>query len=46
MFRNNIRLAAHYRRGPVIIAGDAAHVHTPAGAQGLNTGIGDADNLG
>ena len=46
VFRPNIRLASHYRRGPVLVAGDAAHVHTPAGAQGLNTGIGDAYNLG
>ena len=46
LFRPNIRLAEIYRRGPVILAGDAAHVHTPAGAQGLNTGIGDAYNLG
>jgi len=46
VFRPNIRLAASYRRGRVLLAGDAAHVHTPAGAQGLNTGIGDAYNLG
>ncbi|WP_051342282.1 FAD-dependent monooxygenase [Pseudonocardia spinosispora] len=46
VFRPNVRLARRYRRGPVLLAGDAAHVHTPAGAQGLNTGIGDAYNLG
>ena len=46
VFRPNIRLAHSYRRGRVLLAGDAAHVHTPAGAQGLNTGIGDAYNLG
>ncbi len=46
VFRPNIRLAEYYRRGRVLLAGDAAHVHTPAGAQGLNTGIGDAYNLG
>lgn len=46
VFRPNIRLAESYRRGRVFIAGDAAHVHTPAGAQGLNTGIQDAYNLG
>jgi 2-polyprenyl-6-methoxyphenol hydroxylase-like FAD-dependent oxidoreductase len=46
VFRPNIRLAEHYRSGRVLLAGDAAHVHTPAGAQGLNTGIGDAYNLG
>lgn len=46
VFRPNIRLAEHYRIGRVFLAGDAAHVHTPAGAQGLNTGIQDAYNLG
>ncbi|MEU9449907.1 FAD-dependent oxidoreductase [Streptomyces sp. NPDC048277] len=46
VFRPNIRLAEHYGRGRVFLAGDAAHVHTPAGAQGLNTGIQDAYNLG
>jgi 2-polyprenyl-6-methoxyphenol hydroxylase-like FAD-dependent oxidoreductase len=46
VFRPNIRLAERYRLGRVLIAGDAAHVHTPAGAQGLNTGIQDGYNLG
>jgi 2-polyprenyl-6-methoxyphenol hydroxylase-like FAD-dependent oxidoreductase len=46
VFRPNVRLAEHYRRGRILIAGDAAHVHTPAGAQGLNTGVQDAYNLG
>lgn len=46
VFRPNIRLAEHYRLGRVFLAGDAAHVHTPAGAQGLNTGVQDAYNLG
>lgn len=46
VFRPNIRLASTYRQGRVFLAGDAAHVHTPAGAQGLNTGIQDAYNLG
>ncbi|WP_370964594.1 FAD-dependent oxidoreductase [Amycolatopsis sp. cg9] len=46
VFRPNIRLAEAYGRGRVFLAGDAAHVHTPAGAQGLNTGIQDAYNLG
>ncbi|GAA0273983.1 FAD-dependent monooxygenase [Streptomyces polychromogenes] len=35
-----------YRRGRVLLAGDAAHIHSPLGGQGLNTGIGDAVNLG
>ena len=35
-----------YRQGRVFIAGDAAHIHSPLGAQGLNLGIGDAINLG
>ncbi|QPQ89100.1 FAD-dependent monooxygenase (plasmid) [Burkholderia gladioli] len=46
VFRPNIRLAEHYRVHRVLLAGDAAHVHTPAGAQGMNTGIQDAYNLG
>ncbi|MGW9369656.1 FAD-dependent monooxygenase [Streptomyces xanthophaeus] len=45
-FRPNVRLVEHYRVGRVFLAGDAAHVHTPAGAQGLNTGVQDAYNLG
>jgi hypothetical protein len=45
-WRPNIRLAQHYRRGRIFIAGDAAHVHTPFGGQGLNTGIQDSYNLG
>ncbi len=45
-WRSNVRLAERYREGRVFIAGDAAHVHTPAGAQGMNTGIQDAYNLG
>jgi len=46
VFRPNIRLAEHYGRGRVFLVGDAAHVHTPAGAQGLNTGMQDGYNLG
>ncbi|MDF3819701.1 FAD-dependent oxidoreductase [Leptospira sp. 96542] len=46
VFRPNIRLAQSYRKDRALIIGDAAHVHTPAGAQGLNTGIQDAYNLG
>ena len=46
VFRPNVRLVERYRTGRVFLAGDAAHVHTPAGAQGLNTGIQDAWNLG
>jgi 2-polyprenyl-6-methoxyphenol hydroxylase-like FAD-dependent oxidoreductase len=44
-FRLAHRHAARYQAGPVFLAGDAAHVHSPAGAQGMNTGIQDAWNL-
>ncbi|MFD0775948.1 FAD-dependent monooxygenase, partial [Streptomonospora algeriensis] len=40
------RQADRYRHGRVLLAGDAAHVHTPFGGQGLNLGVGDAMNLG
>jgi 2-polyprenyl-6-methoxyphenol hydroxylase-like FAD-dependent oxidoreductase len=43
---NAARQAAQYRHGRVFLAGDAAHVHLPLGAQGMNTGIQDAVNLG
>jgi 2-polyprenyl-6-methoxyphenol hydroxylase-like FAD-dependent oxidoreductase len=46
IFRPNVRLAARYRAGNVFLVGDAAHCHTPAGAQGLNTGVQDSYNLG
>ncbi|MCF1599285.1 FAD-dependent monooxygenase [Streptomyces muensis] len=45
-FRLHNRGAGHYRSGPFFLAGDAAHIHSPAGAQGMNTGIQDALNLG
>jgi 2-polyprenyl-6-methoxyphenol hydroxylase-like FAD-dependent oxidoreductase len=45
-FRLHHRQATTYRDGPVFLAGDAAHIHSPAGAQGMNTGIQDAVNLG
>jgi 2-polyprenyl-6-methoxyphenol hydroxylase-like FAD-dependent oxidoreductase len=45
-FRVHHRLAAHYRSGRLLLAGDAAHVHSPAGGQGMNTGIQDAVALG
>ncbi|HET6735324.1 FAD-dependent monooxygenase [Mycobacterium sp.] len=44
-FRIHRRLADSYRRGRVLLAGDAAHIHSPLGGQGMNTGIGDAENL-
>jgi hypothetical protein len=46
VWRANIRLVEWYRVGDVFLAGDAAHIHSPAGGQGLNTGIQDAYNLG
>src|SRR5215212_9606447 len=45
-FRIQRRQADRYRRGPIFLAGDAAHVHSPVGGQGMNTGIQDAFNLG
>ncbi len=43
---DNTRLADTYRRGRVLLAGDAAHVHSPFGGQGMSLGLADAANLG
>ncbi|MFJ9024883.1 FAD-dependent monooxygenase [Streptomyces sp. NPDC102259] len=45
-FTDATRQAAHYRQGRVLLAGDAAHIHLPAGGQGMSTGVQDAVNLG
>lgn len=45
-FSDAARQAAEYRRGRVLLAGDAAHIHAPNGGQGLNLGVQDAVNLG
>jgi hypothetical protein len=44
-YRVHHRVARHFGRGRVFLAGDAAHIHSPVGGQGMNTGIGDAVNL-
>ena len=46
VWRPNIRMVDRYRAGRIFLAGDAAHVHSAAGGQGLNTGVQDAYNLG
>ncbi len=45
VYRIYLRMAERFRVGRVFLAGDAAHIHSPAGGQGMNTGIGDAFNL-
>jgi 2-polyprenyl-6-methoxyphenol hydroxylase-like FAD-dependent oxidoreductase len=45
-FHINERQVSSYREGRVLLAGDAAHIHSPAGGQGMNTGVQDAVNLG
>lgn len=44
-YRVHHRVTDHFRRGRIFLLGDAAHVHSPAGGQGMNTGIADAINL-
>ena len=45
-FTDRCKQAASYRKGHVLLTGDAAHIHSPLGGQGLHLGIGDASNLG
>jgi 2-polyprenyl-6-methoxyphenol hydroxylase-like FAD-dependent oxidoreductase len=45
-YRVHHRVADHFRVGRVFLAGDAGHIHSPVGGQGMNTGLGDAMNLG
>ncbi|MET8829917.1 FAD-dependent oxidoreductase [Streptomyces sp. NPDC004610] len=44
-FGNSARLAATYRKGRILLAGDAAHIHSPSGGVGMNVGLQDAGNL-
>jgi 2-polyprenyl-6-methoxyphenol hydroxylase-like FAD-dependent oxidoreductase len=46
LFRIHSRIADHFRSGSAFLVGDAAHIHSPAGGQGMNLAIGDAFNLG
>lgn len=45
-YTDRARQATTYRKGRVLLAGDAAHIHSPLGGEGLNTGLSDAMNLG
>jgi 2-polyprenyl-6-methoxyphenol hydroxylase-like FAD-dependent oxidoreductase len=45
-YTDRARQATTYRKGRILLAGDAAHVHSPFGGQGMNAGLGDAMNLG
>ena len=45
-YRVHHRVADRFRKGRTFLLGDAAHIHSPVGGQGMNTGIGDAVNLG
>ncbi len=45
VYRVHKRVAEHFRKGRAFLLGDSAHIHSPAGGQGMNTGIGDAINL-
>jgi 2-polyprenyl-6-methoxyphenol hydroxylase-like FAD-dependent oxidoreductase len=46
LFRIHSRIADHFRSGSAFLVGDSAHIHSPAGGQGMNLAIGDAFNLG